>query len=221
MESSFDPARDILQMARETGADLIIMKARPGVLSAFRFGSIVERIVEAAPCPVLLIPSRVLAKFDPAKDDLKFQKILFDCDFSDGADDLFRVVKAMTDGYHAELRVLSVLEPQGMVRTEAAPVTLSRTHVQTIVRGQLDEIVNEKTDTSGTEVRAEVEWGKHAETILEYAQTHGIDLICTALVPPHFYFEKLYRTYLGSLLRSAKCPILVKQSAGSKKVREF
>jgi hypothetical protein len=58
-----------------------------------------------------------------------------------------------------------------------------------------------------------VEWGRHAETVLRYAKTHHIDLICTALAPPHFYFEKLYSAYLGSLLKSATCPILVKQSA--------
>jgi nucleotide-binding universal stress UspA family protein len=220
-ENSFDPARDILGMARETAADLIIMKARPGVLSAFRFGSIVERIVEAAPCPVLLLPSRVLSKLDPTHDDLEFRKILFDCDFSDGSDDLFSVVNALTEGYHAELRMLSVLEPARMTTTEAAPIFASRTHVQTLVRGKLGDVLDERADRSQMEIHAEVEWGRHAGTVLQHAESHGIDLICTALTPPHFYFEKLYRTYLGSLLRSANCPILVKQSAGSKRVKEF
>src|SRR5688572_9854115 len=91
VENSFEPASDILKLARETDADLIVMKARPGVLSAFRFGSIVERIIEGSSCPVLILPSHFLSTHDPADNDLEFRRILFDYDFSEATDHLFRV----------------------------------------------------------------------------------------------------------------------------------
>ena len=70
------------------------------------------------------------------------------------------------------------------------------------------------------EVPTAVEWGRHAETVLKRAKDHDVDLICTALHQPHFYFEKLYSTYLGSLLQSAQCPILVKQSTDTQLVKD-
>lgn len=217
IENCFNPARDILSLAREADVDLIVMKARPGVLSAFRFGSIVERIVEGAPCPILLLPSRFLADRDPATDTLEFRRILFDYDFSEATDQLFRAANALTRECHADLQVLSVLEPLAYASTEAAPVAFSRTSVQTIVRAKLNDALHTE-GKSVMEVPTAVEWGRHAETVLNYAKARDIDLICTALAPPNFYFEKLYSAYLGSLLKSAECPILVKQSQSVQRV---
>lgn len=213
IENSFDPARDLLELAHESEVDLIVMKARPGVLSAFRFGSIVERIVEAAPCPILILPSRFVADRDPVVSTLEFRKILFDYHFSQANDELFRVANELTRGYDADLRVLSVIEPSGYAKTsDATPVSVSKTAVQTMVRGKLDEALHEE-GRSIMDVPTSVEWGDHAETVLRYAKNHSIDLICTALEPAHHYLGKLYSSYLGSLLKSARCPVLVKQSA--------
>jgi nucleotide-binding universal stress UspA family protein len=220
IENSFDPATDILALARESSADLIVMKARPGILSAFRFGSIVERIVENSPCPVLLLPSSFLAKRDPRTEPFEFQRILFDYDSSKATDELFKVANTMTHDYHAELHVLSVLKPMFNEVTEAAPVRQSRTSVQTIIRRRLDEALHAE-GRSVMDVPTSVEWGGHAETVLSYAKAHQIDLICTTLAPAHFYFEKIYSTYLGSLLKSATCPILVKHSPESSQIKDF
>jgi nucleotide-binding universal stress UspA family protein len=221
VENSFDPSRDILSLARETAADLIVMKARPGVLSAFRFGSIVERVIEGAGCPVMLLPSRFLAEHDPQTEPLAFRNILFDYDFSDATDQLFGVVSSLTQSFHSGLSMLSVLEPPGRVRPEAAPLPRGRLSMQRMIRGRLDEVVRGDGALSTLDVPTVVESGPHAETVLHYAADHDIDLICTALPPPHFYFEKLYRGYLGELLRIAACPILVKQSVGSKRIKDL
>jgi nucleotide-binding universal stress UspA family protein len=216
IENSFDPSREILGLAKEMKADLIVMKARPGVLSAFRFGSMVERLIEGSPCPVLLLPSRFLAERDPRFHPLEFRRILFDYDFSEATDQLFQVATNLTRDYHADLEVLSVLEPFNSAATEAAPVSFSRTGMQTLVRRRLDDALH-ADGRSIMDVPTAVEWGRHAETLLEYASNRDVDLICTALEPPHFYFEKLYSAYLGSLLKSSRCPILVKRSLTSQK----
>ncbi|HSK31554.1 MAG TPA: universal stress protein [Candidatus Limnocylindria bacterium] len=219
IENSFDPARDILDLARESNVDLIVMKARPGVLSAFRFGSIVERVVEGSDCPVLLLPSRFLAEHDPAAENLQFRRVLFDYDFSQATDHLFRIANALTRDYHAELEMLSVLEPTHS-STEIASVAVSKTTVQTFVRRRLDDALQTE-GRSVMNVPTAVEWGRHAETVLRYAKAHNIDLICTALAPPHFYLQKFYSAYLGRLLASTHCPILVKQSQPAAGIKDF
>jgi nucleotide-binding universal stress UspA family protein len=220
IENSFDPSRDILELAREGDADLIVMKARPSVLSAFRFGSIVERIIEGSNCPILLLPSRFLTNRDPKVDTMQFRRVLFDYDFTESNDQLFRVANTLTRDYQAELHMLSVLEPFGYGLTEEAVVFSSRTSVQTIVRRRIDDVLR-KEGKSVREVPTAVEWGHHAETVLGYAKAHEIDLICTTLDPPNFYFEKLYSSYLGSLLKSADCPMLVKQSMRTERPKNF
>ena len=219
IENSFDPARDILNLIREADADLVVMKARPSVLSAFRFGSIVERIVEGSQRPVLILPSRFLADKDPAADELKFRRVLFDYDFSDSNDQLFRVATGLTRDYRAHLQMLSVLEPT-FASTEVAPVGFSKTRVQTIVRRRIDDVLQAE-GMSVMDVPTTVEWGRHAETVLRHAKTHDIDLICTTLAPAHFYFEKIYSAYLGRLLASAHTPILVKQAAPSFRMNDI
>lgn len=220
VENSLEPSADILRVARETNADLIVMKARPGVLSAFRYGSIVERIIGGSQCPVLLLPSHFLGTHDPESNGLQFHRVLFDYDFSQATDLLFRVANTFARNYHAELHMLSVLEPVVHPGAEIAPVRSSRMQVQTIIRGKLDEVLHTE-GSSVSEVPTSVEWGHRAATVLEYAKTHDIDLICTTLPPPHFYFEKYYSSYLGSLLKSAACPLLVQRSAAIEKIKDL
>ncbi len=214
IENSFDPARDIVNLASEISADLIVMKARPGVLSAFKFGSIVERVVSAAQCPVLLLPTHFLSERDPSVDVLTFDRILFDYDMSAPSDELFQTASSLTRSYKSELHMLSVLEELSPAACEVAPHGDSRTSLQTIIRRKLDDELH-ADGRSSMDVPTVVEWGKHAESVLRYAKDHKIDLICTTIAPPHFYFEKLYSVYLGTLLRAAPCPILVKQSSNA------
>ena len=209
IRDSFDPARDILTLAAKTAADLIVMKARPGILSAFHFGSIVERVVTSSPCPVLILPSRFLAERDPAEDVLQFRRILFDHDFSGVTGELFEVANTLSRDYDAELHTLSVLEVPAFAANDTE-VSFSRTAFQTAVRGHLDKTV--RSNSEATAVKTSVEWGRHVDKVLEYAVDHDIDLICTALAPPNFYLERLYSAYLGSLLRSTPCPILLRQA---------
>jgi len=53
------PDAEILQRARETHADLIVMgtHGQSGLAHAL-FGSNVDRVVQHAPCPVLILPKR-------------------------------------------------------------------------------------------------------------------------------------------------------------------
>jgi hypothetical protein len=104
--------------------------------------------------------------------------------------------------------------------TEAAPVRQSRTAVQTIIRRRLDDVLHAE-GRSVMDVPTSVEWGGHSETVLGYARAHQIDLICTTLAPAHYYFEKFYSAYLGSLLKSSECPILVKCSNRSSRMKDL
>lgn len=51
------PAHDIVDIAQEVGADLIVMGTRGhGTVTELLLGSTVQRLLHIAPCPVLVVP---------------------------------------------------------------------------------------------------------------------------------------------------------------------
>ncbi|MGZ4166791.1 MAG: universal stress protein [Solirubrobacteraceae bacterium] len=51
------PAHQIAELAREAGADLIVVGSRGhGVISGLVLGSVTQRLLHVAPCPVLVVP---------------------------------------------------------------------------------------------------------------------------------------------------------------------
>ena len=206
-ENSVDPARDILDLAKTSAADLIVMKARKGIASALHYGSIVERTTRASTVPILILPTAFLDGPGGTK-DLKFKQVLFDYDFSEATDQLFPIAMALTEGLNAKLYLLAVLEPP---KAKAGEEIRSRELLQNATRLRLENLADAELNSS-LDSEAAVVWGTHAQTVLEYAEKNEIDLICTTLPPAYFYFDKLYCAYLGQLLQSAKCPILALRS---------
>jgi nucleotide-binding universal stress UspA family protein len=57
-DRGIQPAHDIADAAREAGADLIVMGTRGhSAISGLLLGSVTQRMLHVAPCPVLAVPS--------------------------------------------------------------------------------------------------------------------------------------------------------------------
>jgi nucleotide-binding universal stress UspA family protein len=209
-DQSFDPAKDILHLAKDIDVDLIVLKARKSMFSALHYGSIVERIARGSNVPVLLLPTRFL-ETHPNNKDIDFHQVLFDYDFSEATDRLFPTAMALTDSFRANLHLLAVLEPPRAETVEVQQTAMSRDLLINATQQKLDHLAGSDLG-NGIQSPATVAWGKHAKSVLEYTEKNKIDLICTTLSPTHFYYEKLYCAYLGQLLQSAKCPILALRS---------
>jgi nucleotide-binding universal stress UspA family protein len=210
IQNSFDPAHDIVGLAKEIDAELIVMNARPGHWSAFRYGSLVERVVLDAHCPVLLFPAKFLDARAESRETPSFARILFDFDFSASPGPFFHVANTFAKKFSSELHMLSVFEPSAGGKIEFAQ---SRRMVkQAAIERMNDAAAAGSQDRS--QVVAAIEWGRHAETVIRYSDHHSIDLIFTSLPRPHYYFEKLYSAYLGDLLAAARCPIMVMTANG-------
>jgi nucleotide-binding universal stress UspA family protein len=60
---STDPADLIASVAKESGADLIVVGTRGhGRVAGMLLGSVTQRLLHVAPCPVLAVPAKVAAK---------------------------------------------------------------------------------------------------------------------------------------------------------------
>ena len=198
---------EILKRAAELPADLIVMgtHGRSGFDRLF-LGSVAERVLVKAPCPVLTIPPRAPDTAPSA--DLKFRNVLCAIDFSPSSLAALKYAgRFVADG--AQLRVLHV--------TERLP---GWQLVPAVATGAPDDplvVLHEAHDRIHQTVRATVASAKHVQElvsegdagdqILEAARTDGVDLI---VMGAHAGRAGLlgFGSTTHDVLRGATCPVL-------------
>ena len=103
----------ILSLAQARAVSLIVMgtHGRSG-FDHLMFGSVTERVLRHAPCPVLAIPPKAPDESgaNVAVDPARVQRILCGVDFSAHSQRALEYALSVADAYHAEVAVLHVLE---------------------------------------------------------------------------------------------------------------
>ena len=197
-----NPARDITAFARENSVDLIVMKSHYHPVSAHLFGSTIQRTVQTAPCPVLLLP------FDWKNAELNFRRILVNYDFSTEARRLLDYAKTFAGNFNAEIHLLHLLSPSDATGIELSHTSAGEKIVQRLMQEQLQKMILAETDNS-YQITTAMIYGKSPQAMLEYAEEKKIDLICAPAPAQRFYFETLFPTWLERVLRGAHCPVVV------------
>jgi nucleotide-binding universal stress UspA family protein len=70
-----NPFLKIVQLARDLDVDMIVMTVHRGLthVEQFLFGSTAERVLRLAPCPVLIVPEKVVSSTkEPAEEDASY-----------------------------------------------------------------------------------------------------------------------------------------------------
>ncbi len=198
-------APPIVDYARETGADLIVMgtHGRRG-FRRFLLGSIAEEVVRQAPCPVWTVRDET-----PPSAPRVIERIVVPYDFSSDARAALDTAADLARRFGAALSVVHVIslpvEP-GM----AAPVYSwmpSSPEVMRQVERELDRLV-EPLRRDGLDVGTQVSTDYPATRIVEYTDDVKGDLI---VIGSHG-LTGIRRFFLGSVaervIRSAPCPVL-------------
>jgi nucleotide-binding universal stress UspA family protein len=184
-----DPCDEIVREAEHAGVDLIVLGRHSRGTRNHRFlGSVAERVLRRAPCPVLVAHP---LEQDPGAG---LRHVLCAVDLGETSADTLGYAAALTRALGADLLVLHVL---------ASP--MSDPSAQ---RGQLASLVASAGVPTGR-VHAQVMTGTPAHEILEAVREHAIDLV---VVGSHGG-SILDHQFLGSttlhLLRRSECPVLV------------
>jgi nucleotide-binding universal stress UspA family protein len=218
----------VCQLARRLETDLIVTTTHghTGLRHVF-LGSMAERIVQDAPCGVLVVreherefvrETRGAAK---SKGTIQLKKILVPLDFSDcsmvGLESAVRFAQA----WGAELVTFNCVP----FRTFAMygeyggrDSTALAQYAQKAAREQMDEIVS-SLRSQEIIVQGVVALGAPAQNICDYARAHDVDLIITS----NHGSSGLVHVLLGStaehVVRYAHCPVLVMpgQARGGKR----
>ena len=211
-------AETVARYAKSNDFDLIAAgtHGRTGISEWF-LGSVTERILRIAPCPVLTVGP--MSQPHPAQE--VFDHILFAFDLSDASKHALRYACAFAGRYGARLELLHVVEYRNFPASYSVRGSEIFRQVTDLERRILSEMENEVKETCGGALPAgvdfSVEEGKAFERIIGFAKAKAVKLIVignTGLGGTHGH--RLGST-AENVVPRARCPVLVVNS----KIHEF
>ncbi|OQY18566.1 MAG: hypothetical protein B6I34_10555 [Anaerolineaceae bacterium 4572_32.1] len=208
------PADTILAFADEVEADLIAMSThgRSGI-HRWVFGSVTDRLLHGAACPVLLVRARQT----DAATALSYQRILVPLDGSEPAEQIIPYVKALIRPRYTRISLVSVLTtglgdrtvtlltsyPPGM---QLATTALRQAEVQ--LRVYLRSVAAALRER-GAIVSINIRQGSPADEILTLAAEIEADLIGMTTHGLSGVSRWVYGNVAGKILQGAHSPVLL------------
>jgi nucleotide-binding universal stress UspA family protein len=206
------PADEIIAFVGEVGADLIAMSThgRSGV-SRWVFGSVADRVLRGATCPVLLVRTG-FADPRPA-----YGRILVPLDGSELAEQALPYVRALIRPNHTRVFLVSVLTTGLGDRTVALLTsyppglrlaTTALHHAEIEWRRYLRSVAA-ALRAQGAVVHIAVRRGSPADEILAYAAEVEADLISMTTHGLSEMSRWVYGNVAGKVLQGARNPVLL------------
>ena len=206
------PARAIDDYAKTLGADLIVMGTHGhGGMRHLLLGSVAERVVRTAPCPVLTVRDH---------QPHGIRRILVPTDFSATADEALEYARLLAARFGASLQLLHVLDDPFVTEGLAAEayITEAPTFRTAMLRDAQNRLghrvvpVREASEVEGrpgiAAIDSEVLFGHGARTIAEYAADRAVDLIVMGTHGRSGVAHLLLGSVAERLVRTAPCPVL-------------
>jgi nucleotide-binding universal stress UspA family protein len=199
------PVARILDRAGSLPADLIVMGTHGvGGFDRFVLGSVTERILRKAACPVLTVPPAV---HTTAK--LPYTRLLCAVDFSDSSLAALRFAFSLAQESDAHLTILHVFEwpAEDEVLVTTLDVPEYRRLVEKDARGRLDALVTDDVKVWCKPV-TRITHGKPYRRILELAESDRADLIVMGVRGRNPVDLALFGSTVNHVVRRATCPVL-------------
>jgi nucleotide-binding universal stress UspA family protein len=203
-----DPVRTIVDQVLAIGADLVVMgtHGRRG-FERMLLGSVAEKVVQKAPCPVLLVPPHLTAA---TRSEATFKRILCPMDFSPSALQAFGFAVDLARQADGVLTVLHALE----WLVEEEPRQYAHFNVPEY-RSYLIQDAHERVRTLVAEeakglsaIEERVAVGRAYREILKLAAEFGTDLIVMGAQGRGGLGLTLFGSTTQQVVRAAPCPVL-------------
>jgi nucleotide-binding universal stress UspA family protein len=183
-------AAEVVRLADSLGCDLLVMgtHGRSG-FEHLMLGSVTERIIRKAPCPVLTVPPRVP---DVVPSAVAYKRILCPIDFSPSSLKALTYAVSLAEEADATLTLLAVVEHHVFEGDDT--------------RRRLRELVGDDVRTYA-EVRERVVTGKPYREILHCAENDATELI---VIGTHGASAGTvaFGSTTNQVVRQASCPVL-------------
>jgi nucleotide-binding universal stress UspA family protein len=207
-----EPASVILERAARLPADMIVMGTHGASgFQRFMVGSVTEKVLRRAPCPVLAVPPRAQATAQ-----LPFKRVLCAVDFSEWSDAALEIAGSFATQCRADLVVTHVVEwpwhePPAptfgdLPPEQAAALAEYRRYIEASATDRLKSLVSNLSPSVA--VRAVVRHGKPYVEILRVASDDHADLIVIGVHGRNPIDLTLFGSTAHQVVRRATCPVL-------------
>jgi nucleotide-binding universal stress UspA family protein len=214
MVRSGDPVDEILRCAEETRPDLMVLgtHGRSG-FERLVLGSVTEKLLLKAPCPVLTVPRRV----ESGPQRPLFDRILCGIDFSEASARALEYAWSLAEeggGQLTLLHVLDLLPEEERGDTLAEDITPYRRLVVKDARTRLDDLVSEHAK-GACRALVRLECGKPYRAILRVAEDSSADLVVLGIHGRNPLDRMLFGSTAQHVTRRAGCPVLTVRPPGA------
>jgi nucleotide-binding universal stress UspA family protein len=200
------PALQILHGVGAHRADLIVMGTHgANGFERLLLGSITEKVVRKAGCPVLTVPPRA-----HSSSRLPFRRILCPIDFSPASTAGLRFALSMAQEAEAELLLLHVLEwpighePPPLPRFNVPEYRIYR---EREAAAELERLVPSSA-RDWCEPSTHLVHGKPYEQVLAFAGDQAVDLIVIGVHGRNALDVAMFGSTTNQVIRGATCPVL-------------
>jgi nucleotide-binding universal stress UspA family protein len=198
-------ARKILEHARSRPADLIVMGTHGlGGFERFMLGSVTEKVLRKATCPVMTVPPAVETA---AK--VPYTRLLCPVDFSESSLAALRFACSLAKEADARLTILHVFDwpPDDELLVERFDAPEFRRVVEEQARGRLQALVTDDVRV-WCKPSTKVAYGKPYREILDVAEKEQTDLIVIGVRGRNPLDLTLFGSTTNHVVRRASCPVL-------------
>ena len=202
-------ADEIITQAKLRGANLVVMgtHGRSGVRRLL-LGSVTEKVLRAAACPVLTVPPAVPDAV-PISAGL-FKRILCPTDFSPASTRSLRWGLAMAEEADADVLVLHVFEHTVAVEHESFPRSTLAEYRRAYEQWALDRLHDEVPEAARNwcTVRELTAAGSAHREIVRLAAEEACDLIVMGIGRSRGLVDRVVGSTTQHVVRAATCPVL-------------
>jgi len=200
-----NPAEAVLKCATELPADVIVMGSHGrGGFERLILGSVAEKVLHHAPCPVLTVPPKSAT---PAR--LPFMRLLCAVDFSDPSLQALHVALSMAEESDSELIVLHAIEwpDDETFLAESLDTPDTRRHLEQRALERLDALIPDEARV-WCRPSAKVAVGRAYRQIVSEANAVSADLIVIGVQGRSAVNLALFGSTANQVVRRATCPVL-------------
>lgn len=207
------PAADIVGRAASIPADLIVMGTHgAGGFDHLVLGSVTERVVRRAPCPVLTVPPRARAT-----SKLPFRHVICAIDFSEWSFEAMRFAFSLAQEAGSTVTLVHVLEwpweeppPPEFGEMPAAQAAALHEYRRYMEQGAMVRLGTLRPDPvqDRVVVTREVLHGKAHEVVLRLAAEDRADLIVLGVHGRPMAEVRVLGSTTNQVVRRATCPVL-------------
>jgi len=209
---SISPAEAIVDYAERKSADMIVVATRGNSgLAYILLGSVTERVIRYAPCPVLAVEKGDRDYVDPDTGVVNLKKVVIADDFSENASNALRYAVAHLRPYKPELHLVHTVETE-------VPPAYAFAGIDSIfqLNPDLEEKLAKMLDDRPKEIVPEG-WnvvchlgeGKPHKVVDEYAAKVEADLLIVGRESKTELAERFLGGTSERIVRHAPCPTLV------------